>query len=64
MSIFYSLYIVQLSDKYENSSKEMCFNAAYMILGQEYQYIVNWNNNATQISSVEIDVGILDMHTL
>ena len=31
--VFHALYIVQLSDKYENLSKEMCWNDAYLILG-------------------------------
>ena len=35
------MYIVQLSDKYEKLLKEMCWNDAYLILGLEYQYMVN-----------------------
>ena len=35
-----------------------------MILDIEYQYLGNWNNNATHISSVEMNVGMVYMHIL
>ena len=31
--VFHVLHTVQLSDKYENLLKEICWNDAYMILG-------------------------------
>ena len=42
----------------------MCWNDAYMIIGLEYQYVGNCHNNETQISSVAMNVGIVDIHTL
>ena len=39
--VFYALYTVQLSDKYENILKEMNWNYAYLILGLEDQYMGN-----------------------
>ena len=35
-----------------------------MIIGLGGQYIGNWHNNKSQISSVEIHIGVVDMHTL
>ena len=64
MGVFRALYTVQLSDKYENALKEMCWNDAYLVLGLEYQYVGNYNNNATQISSVVMHVGVVDIHTV
>ena len=49
---FHALYNVQLSDKYENLLKGGCWNYAYIILGQEDQYVGNWYNNATHIYNV------------
>ena len=64
VGVFHTLYNVQLSDKHENALKEICWNDAYLILGVEYQYMGNYNNNATHISNVEMHVGMVDMHTL
>ena len=64
MGIFHELYTMKLSDKYGTALKEMCWNDAYLILGLEYQYVGNHNNNGTQIYSVEIHAEIVDMHTL
>ena len=36
----------------------------YLIIDMEEQYVGNWNNNATHISSVEIHIGMVDMHIL
>ena len=58
------MYTMILSDKYENLLKEMCWDGAYLITGLKYQYIGNWNNNATHISTVVINVGMVDIHTL
>ena len=64
MGIFHTLYTVKLSDKYENALKDMCWNDAYLILDLEYQYVVNSKNNAAQISSVAMHIGMVDMQTL
>ena len=40
----------------------MFFNDASMILGLIDQYMSNWNNNKTHISSVVMDDVIVDMH--
>ena len=64
MGIFHALYNVQLSDKYENVLKDMCWNDDYLILSLEVQYMGNYNNNVTRISSVETYVWMVDMHTL
>ena len=42
----------------------MCWNYAYLILDLEDKYVVNWNNITTHIPSVEMDVGMVNMHTL
>ena len=42
----------------------MCWNNAYTILVLEDQYMGNHNNNATQIYSVEMHVGMIDIHKL
>ena len=55
---------MQSSDNYENVLKEMCWNYAYLIVGLEDQYVVNFNNSSTHISSVEIPVGMVGMHKL
>ena len=55
---------MELSDKYENVLNEMRQNDAYLIIGMEDQYMGNYNKNATHISSVEMHVGIVDMHIL
>ena len=60
--VFHTLYIVKLSDKYENVLKKICWNYAYLILGLEYQYVGNWHNNATCISSVAMNIGMVNMH--
>ena len=55
---------MQIGDKCENVLKEMSWNGAYLVIGLEDQYVENQNNNATHISSVEIHVGVVYMHTL
>ena len=42
----------------------MCWNDAYLIIGMEDQYIGNFDNNSTQISSVAMYAGMVDMHAL
>ena len=42
----------------------MCWNDAYLILGLKDQYMGNYHNNVTHISSVAVHVGIVDIHTL
>ena len=64
MGVFHELYNVQLSDKSENVLKEMCWDDYYMIIGLEDRYMVNWYNNATHISILEIHIGVVYMHTL
>ena len=49
MGVFHALYIVQLSDNYENVLKEMHWNNVYMFLGLEDQYVGNYNNNPAHI---------------
>ena len=63
VGIFHALYNLQLSDKYEKLLKEVRWNDAYLILGLEHQYVGNYHNNATHISSVVMHVGMVDMHT-
>ena len=63
VGIFHTLYTVQLSDKYENVLKEMRWNYSYLTLVTEDQYVVNYNKNSTHIYSVEMNVGMLNMHT-
>ena len=41
IGVFHAVYNVKSSDKYENVLKEMCCNHAYLIPGQEDQYVVN-----------------------
>ena len=60
--VFHALYTVKLSDKYEKLLKEMCWNDAYLIIGLEDQHVENWHNNATQIYSVVMHAGMVDMH--
>ena len=64
MVVFQTMYTVKLSDKYENVLNEICWYDAYLIIGLEDKYVRNYNNNSTHISSVEIHVGVVDMHTL
>ena len=64
VGVFHTLNNVQLSDKYEILLKEMCWNDAYLILGQYDQYVGNYNNNERHISSVEIHIWVLDIHIL
>ena len=64
VGIFYEIYNVQISDKYENVLKDMCWNDAYLILGLKDQYLIYRHNKATQTFSVAIHVGLIDMHTL
>ena len=40
----------------------MCLNDAYLILVLFDQYVGNWNNSATHISSVAIHIVMVDMH--
>ena len=54
---------MQLSDKYLNVLKEIGWNDAYLILGQEYQYEGYLQNKTTHISSMAMNVGIVDMNT-
>ena len=54
---------MKLSDKYEDLLKEMCWNKAYLILGLEDQYVGNWHKKSTHISGVEMNVGVVDIHT-
>ena len=42
----------------------MCWKYAYLILGLEDQYEINWHNNSKNISSVAIRFGMVDMYTL
>ena len=63
VGIFHEMYNMQLSDKYENILRYMCLNYDCLIIGMEDQYLGNWNNNETHILSVEMHVGIMDMHT-
>ena len=42
----------------------MCLNDTYMIIGLVYQYMGNWHNIKTHISSVAINDVMVDMHTL
>ena len=58
------MYTAKSSDKYENTLKEMRWNDAYMILGLEDQYMGNYNNNATHISTLAMHFGMVDMYTL
>ena len=64
MGVFHALYTMKLSDRYEKVLKEMYWNDAYLILGLEDKYVGNYNNNATQISSFAMHVGMVDMHSL
>ena len=64
MGVIHKIYTLQLSDKYENVLKDMCWNYAYLIIGLEDQYLGNYNNNATRIYSVTMHVGMVDIHTL
>ena len=64
VGLLHALYNVKLSDKYENLLKDMCWNDFYLILVMKYQYVGNWHNNITHISSVEMHVGMVDMSTL
>ena len=64
MGVFRSLKNLQLSDKYENLLKEMCWNDAYLVPGLDGQYVVNFHNNSTHISSVAMHVEMVDVHTL
>ena len=41
MDVLHALYIVQLSDEYENLLKDICWNDADLILGLEDQYMGN-----------------------
>ena len=36
---------------------------AYLVLVLEYQYVFNRENNSTHISILEMNVGMVDMHT-
>ena len=63
VGVFHALYKVQLHDKYQNLLKEMCCNDVHLILVLEYIYIVNYKNNATQIFSVAVNVGMVNIHT-
>ena len=42
----------------------MRWNDAYMIIVMEDQYVGNFNKNATQISSVVMHVGTVDIYIL
>ena len=42
----------------------MRLSGDYLIFDLGYQYVEIANNNATHIYSVEIHVGMVDMHTL
>ena len=64
VGVFYELYNVPFSDKYESILKDMCCNDYYMIIGMEDQYVGNWHNNSTHISSVAMHVGMVDIHKL
>ena len=64
VELFHALNNVQLSDKYEELLKDMCWNDAYVILGLEDQYVGNYNNNTSHISSLEMHVRMVDMRTL
>ena len=62
VDVFHALYNVQLSDKYENILKDMFCNYDYLIVGLEDQCVGNDDNNTTQISSVKMNVGMVDIH--
>ena len=55
---------MQLSDKFENVLKEICWNDDPMIIGLEDQYMVNYKNNATHIYNVVMYVGMVYMNIL
>ena len=42
VGLLHAMYNVQLSDKYENILKGMCWNCIYLIVGLEDQYVGNW----------------------
>ena len=42
----------------------MCCNDVDLILGLEDKYMGNWNNIVTQISSVAMQIGMVEMHRL
>ena len=54
---------MQLSDKDEIVLKEMCWDDAYLIIGMEYSYVGNYNNNTTHIYIVSVHVGMVDINT-
>ena len=64
MGVFHTLYTVQIIDKYENVLNDMCWNDTYLILDLEDQYMENYNNKSAHISNDEINVGMVDIHTL
>ena len=64
VGVFHAIYTIQLSGKYEKVLRDICWNDAYLILGPTDQYLVNYNNTTTQIFSVTMHVGMMDMYTL
>ena len=64
VEFFHALPNMRLIDKHENILQEIFWDDAYLILDLGYQYVGNFHNNVTRISSVTMCVGMVDRHTL
>ena len=64
VDIFDELHIVQLSEKHEKLFQDICWIDAYLTLDLGDKYADILKNNITHIYSAEMNIGIVDMHTL